>query len=898
MSRTLSNDIRWVGDTLGHVLRAHAGEALFGHVEAMRLSAKAAREGDHEPERAAARERLAQVAGALAAGDALEVVRAFTLYFQLVNLAEDVQRTRELRRREIEAGLDQVAESLHATVGELQRAGVARGTVLAALERLHVSFVFTAHPTEARRRTTERLLARAREALEARERRQLAPLEVVTQERRLRAAIEALWEHAAERSARPDVLEEVKAGLWYLRNVLLDAVPRLFRRLDHALGVHYGPGDAASWPMVLSFGSWMGGDRDGNPFVTDAVTERALELHRFIILERYVADLDGLVDPLAAAVHRLEETPRLARALERAQAAVPELLAEAERRNPEEPLRRLITFMRERLVRTRTFSAGAYASPRAFLDDLEVIRETLQLSGAIALMDDGLLELILRVRCFGFHLAALDVREDSRVHRRVIGELLDDPGYAARPDEERRRLLTHLSLPDRGRALSDDAIRLLDLFDTLRRLQARFGGDALGAYIISRTESAADVLEVVRLFELHGLHGAFDVVPLFETHPALSAAEGLVAALFDDPAYAAQLERRGRQQEILVGYSDSMKEIGILASRVAILDVQRRLAALCRARGVGLRIFHGRGGSVSRGGGPTYRAIRALPGDGFVPRMKITEQGETRAFHFADPDLALRYLEQSLGAALTATLDAEAVAAPSPDESALLDTLARHSRAAYRALVEDEGLIPYFREATPFEAIASLQMASRPARRGDGVAGLDDLRAIPWVFAWSQCRAVVTGWYGVGSALSAVAAQPGGTERLAALYRGSPFFRDLLDNVQITLAKTELPIAERYAALCGDAAVRDRIFGRIKAEHDRTGDLLLKVMGQAELLADDAVLRRSIQLRNPYVDPLSYLQVEALRHMRAAADPAAREPWAKVARVAVQGIAAGLRNTG
>jgi phosphoenolpyruvate carboxylase len=567
--------------------------------------------------------------------------------------------------------------------------------------------------------------------------------------------------------------------------------------------------------------------------------------------------------------------------------------------------------MRERIRRTRTFSAGAYASPEAFIEDLTVLRDQLVAASAEALPNDDLLDLIFRVRCFGFHLASVEVREDARVHRRVVGELLGDPQYPDRSDAERRAALEELRLPQRLSDVSDEARRLLSLFDTFRRLQARFGERAIHTYIMSMAQSAADVFEVKRLAELHGCGSSVDIVPLLETRSALENASTLLEELLSDDAYRNHLEGRRCEQELLVGYSDSMKESGVLASRALVLEAQRAASRVAKDAGIALRIFHGRGGSVSRGGGPTHRAIRALPGDAFSGQMKITEQGETRAFHFGNPDLAVRYLEQSLGAALITRTTARSGQLQRPkDEADLLPQLADTSARAYRRLVEDEGTLEYFRQATPLAQIGSLNIASRPARRGQGRPGLDDLRAIPWVFAWSQARHVITGWFGVGTALESVLAEEDGLARLQRLYEQSPFFFDLLDNVQMTLAKTDLPIASRYAELCRDAAIRDRVFGAIRDEHDRTVDAVLRVTGQSALLDEDPVVKRSIRLRNPYVDPLSYLQVEALRRLQDEAEEQARPPrgsvppsaadggWERVARVAVQGISAGLRNTG
>ncbi|MBX3248182.1 MAG: phosphoenolpyruvate carboxylase [Myxococcales bacterium] len=891
MERTLPGDVRLLGDTLGDVLRHHGGEPLFDAVERMRRAAKEARD-EANGRGADARRELAAIAASLPSERALDVVRAFTLYFQLVNQAEDVQRARELRRRERLGGPTRVAESLPNVVHELKARGATREEVLAALGDVRLGFVFTAHPTEARRRTTERLLADVREVLERFDRTSPTPTADRQLTRRLRATVEALWEHASERGERPTVLDEVKTGVWYLRNVLLDVVPRMRRELAYALESTFGEGEAVD-PATLAppiyFGSWMGGDRDGNPFVDDATLERTLEIHRFICIDRYLADVDALVDPLAIASRHLPAHPALDAALARAEAAVPELAGQAARRNPDEPLRRLLTFVRDRLERTGRFAAGGYAHPEDLVDDLMAMREALVAAGATALPHDALLDLVLRVQVFGFHLAALDLREDSEVHRAVVAELLADPSYPERSPSERVAALAKLRLPPRRAPLSPEAKRCLSLFDTLGRCQARFGREAVQTYIISMTESEADVLEVYRLLELHGLADHVDVVPLFETREALEATVPILSAMMRNAGYREHVRRRGEVQELLVGYSDSMRQNGVLASRILVLETQRAATRVCASHGVSLRVFHGRGGSTSRGGGPTYRALRALPPEAFSGDAKLTEQGEVRSFHFASPDLAERYLEQTVGAALHTRWEARSAPRPEvPEESALLPGLADVSTRAYRALVEDEALVPYFASATPFPVIAQLNIASRPSKRGGGALTLARLRAIPWVFSWSQQRSVITGWYGVGTALETL-----DTVSLRGLYERSAFFRDLLDNVEMTLAKSDLDIAARYAALCDDPVGRERIAGAVEAEHRRTVEQVLRATRAGEILAGDEVIRSAIELRNPYVDPLSYLQIEGLRRMREG-----DEAWAQVARLAVQGVAAGLRNTG
>lgn len=901
MERTLSTDIRLVADMLGQVLRAHGGGELFDHVESMRQAAKRARDRDGGEEAERAREVLDRHSRELSAETALEVVRAFTLYFELVNQAEDVHRARELRAREIEHGDPSgVDESLASIVAELAERGAAREQVLQALSEISLSFVFTAHPTEARRRTTERLLARVRRSLERRDRSRLTPTEQEAEDRHLRAAIEALWEHTPQRRTQPGVLDEVKTGLWYFNRVLLDVVPRVQRRLRQAIAQFYGKLDPRELTLPVGFGSWMGSDRDGNPYVDEEVTEQTLALQREIVLRRYLNDLDDLVDPLAAAEPRMPDHPDLDEALARAAAEVRELVPEVESRNAEEPLRRMLSFIRGRIGHSVRFESGGYTDPGELIADLRVIQDVLARANAHALADDRLQDLIERVRCFGFVLAPLDVREESGVHRRVIAELLGDPDYPEKPDAERRDALAGLKLPaDRG-SVSEEADRLLRLFESIARLHKRFGTQSIPAYVVSMANRPADLLEVFRLAELHGIAGDLNFVPLLETAAALESAGDHVSTLLDDSAYREHVRRRGDLQEVMVGYSDSMKESGILFSRVHIRNAQIALAEACCAHDVVLRVFHGRGGSVSRGGGPSHRAIRALPAESFSGNVKLTEQGETRASHFGKPDVAERYIEECLGAALLRRYEARYIRPASPPiVNEILGEPARRGREAYRALIEDEGLVPFFRQITPFDAISSLHMASRPARRsGSEELRLSDLRAIPWVFAWSQCRLILTGWYGVGSGFAECERRVGTDHPLQRLYSESPFFEDLIDNIEMSVAKADLSIAERYSFLCEDEGLRKRLFGRMREEFESTRRALLEVTGERAILDHDPVLQESIRLRNPYVDPLSYIQVQALRHARDGGSDEERARWQKVARVAVQGIAAGLRNTG
>lgn len=891
--RDLNDDVRYLGGVLGDALRDAGGAALFDDVEAMRTACKQAREAGSDYD------RVDQIADGLGASRALDVARAFTIYFRLVNLAEDVHRARVLRSRERsrdETG--PVAESFGAVMRDLHNDGVSRDAVLEAISATSVQCVFTAHPTEARRRTTERLLFSVRQALEMWDRTNPTAAEARVLDRQIRAAVEALWQHAPDRSTKPEVIDEVKAGLWYFENIIFDAAPRMHRRFVAELNAMYPaaePVEPLDIDPMLSFGSWMGGDRDGNPYVDEVVTERTLHLHRQTTVKRYDQDLALLVDHLAADRSRIASFTKLDATLARCERAVPEIAASANARNPKEPLRRLLSFMRERLRRAGRFAPGGYEDGDAFVRDLQVVYDVLRASGGTSLAEAHLTDLILRVRMFGFFLAQVDIREDARIHRAVIERWLGQDAYAELPPPQRLSILETTGLADERITSCEDndlCARQRALLQSLPKLTARYGSRALHTYIISQCESATDVLEVLYMLQWAGVEQSFDVVPLFESRAALAALPETLENLLQNARYRQHLQQRGLKQEVLLGYSDSMKEAGIMASRIDLLEAQLAATRVCKRHGVDLRFFHGRGGSVSRGGGPTHRAIRALPASAFSGEMRITEQGETRSFHFGHPELATRYLEQMLGAALCKCITAKAgLTEEDFSKHELFETLARISERKYRQLVESDALVAYFQSCSPAAYLGSLNIGSRPSRRKSG-SGLEGLRAIPWVFAWSQNRHVITGWYGVGSALASSA-----VEDLRQLLSVSPFFEDMLDNVQMTLAKADLRIGSRYASLAPTNEVRAAIFEPIKDEFATTTQQILSISGQSSLLERDPIIANSISLRNPYVDPLSFLQVRALREL-SKDEVTDRSLWEQVCRITIQGIAAGLRNTG
>ncbi len=913
MSRdALSADIHLLGDTLGETIVEQDGRALYELVEDIRALSKAFRSGD-----LAAGQRLgARIAG-LSPAEAHGVAKAFAAYFQLVNLAEEQERLRVLRSRlkRAEQENQPVEETLAEAVLGLARDGMGADQTQALLDRLCLMPVFTAHPTEAKRRTILFKLDRLT-ALLAR----LESAELVPDDRRealegLREEIVSLWQTEETRAHRISVLDEVRNGLYYFESSLFDLVPRLHRKLQHALAGAY-PGRDFRIPAVLRFGSWIGGDRDGNPYVTLEVSEDTLREHQLIALRLYQRALERIGNHLSAS-SRLGVSGALREGLETDAQTFPEEAQRARQRYPDQPYRQKLALVRRKLgatqeAATRAWRAdhrprpGEYRSAREFVADLRVVQDSLRAHRGARLADGRLADVIVQAECFGFHLATLDFRQHAARHSSALAEVMaryGAHGYEAWPEERRLEMLTAelagaRPLTPAHLDFSPATNETLELFRLARRALERLGPEALDSYVISMTRNASDVLAVLLLARDAGVADALDVVPLFETISDLRSAPEILARLLDNPAYRAHVERRGGAQQVMIGYSDSNKDGGYLAANWELHIAQRRLPAVCEERGVRLTLFHGRGGTVGRGGGRTNRAILAQPPESVRGKLKLTEQGETVTARYAVPALAERHLEQLLHAVIVASAKRPR-ASPSrggPWELALAE-LSTRSWEVYRALVGDPLTLRYFREATPIDAIGQLNIGSRPARRSGG-EGIEDLRAIPWVFAWTQSRVTLPGWYGVGTAISGWAAEDTSRwELLQEMYRVWLFFRTVVDNAQMSMRKADMRIAEWYASLAAPE-VRDAVFPRLRGEFERTESALLRLTGQRDLLDHEPWLQRSIKIRNPYIDPMNAVQVALLRRLREAADPAEAEGLRLAVLVSVNGLAAGLRNTG
>jgi phosphoenolpyruvate carboxylase len=885
----LRRDVRSLGRLLGRVIREQEGEEIFQAVERLRHLAMEHR-GLEPGEGGAADDARMHDAEAIVGGldvrDAYRLTKAFSIYFELTNLAE----TQHRKRRRRAAGLDPAAEpqpgTLRGTLRRLRDEGMGRDAVLAHLARVRVTPVFTAHPTEVSRRTGLFKRRRVAAALEALDQLPLPPADAAALEDAIAAEVTALWQTDEVRRRQPAVADEVRMGLDYYPQVLIPTLPSLYFEIAGALEAVFGePVEARTLPQVVRFGSWIGGDRDGNPFVTPEVTRQALQMARETILDHYVAALEELTERLSASTLQAGVSDELRGALDEYARTIPTLDPRPESRSTAEVYRRFLGYVGGRLRAARDGEPHAYPHADAFRDDLRRVRDSLMAHRGERIARLLLGPLLRQAETFGFHLHTLDIRQHARQHARARDELLAGSGAP---------------LPE---APSEESLRVLDTFRAVSDLKRAFPPEAIQQYVISGATGADDVLTVVRLAELAGVRVAASEddpglmpVPLFESIDDLRACPGICRELWTRPDYARLLDSWGRRQEVMLGYSDSNKDGGMLTSTWEIYRAHRALHETARECGVSLRLFHGRGGTVGRGGGPTHRAISAQPPRAFEGELRITEQGEVLNWKYADPILAERSLELMVAASLDVVAHAGRPVARRARWEEAMDAMSDDAYRFYREHVYDNpDILPYFQQATPVAELEHARIGSRPTKRGDA-RGLEDLRAIPWVFGWMQSRHVLPAWFGVGHALERFAARGAPEEALLReMMAGFPLFHDLIRNVEIGMAKADLSIAHRYAELVPDEALRERVFLLVAEEWERTRRQLLRVTGQSRLLEDNPVLARSIRLRNPYVDPMSLIQVGLLRRKRAG-ESGDELNYALAATI--NGISAGLRNTG
>ncbi len=936
----LRDDVSTLGALVGEVIREQGGAGLFQAVEAARVAAIRRREvpgseGEltaalgQPPRQAEPPPGGGNVAARPASPDSDELdpahveqlVRSFSTYFQVVNLAEKIHR---IRRRRDYLRSDHLPQrgSLVDVLDRMRRAGLGADEVGELLGRLEIEPVFTAHPTEATRRAIlEKHQAIARRLVELMNPALTPPEERVALER-IRAEVTTAWQTEEHPGVRPTVADELEHVLFYVTDVIYRIVPAFYEDLEHALRKVFG--EAARGleiPTLLRFASWVGGDMDGNPNVTAGTLLETLEEHRGRILACYRREIAALARHLTQSRSRIGVDPEILERTERYGSLLPDTLETISSRLRDMPYLVFLQLILGRLASTGAKNHGAgYRQAGELLGDLRLIAHSLEThqGGRAGLFNVN--RLLRRVETFGFHLATVDVRQDAEVHRRVIGLALDDDAWDERSPAERaarlRQELTSASQPVDLDNVSYAALRedteirdTLEVFRALATARERYGQRSVGLYIISMARGVDDVLSVLLLARWAGLVETpdkvadeaaddgpivpLDVAPLFETVGDLKTAADTMEGLFVDPVYDRHLETRGRRQVVMVGYSDSNKDGGIAAARWALQKSQASLVAAHRDHGVELTIFHGRGGSISRGGGKTRQAVLAAPPGSVAGRLRLTEQGEAINAKFGLRGIALRTLELAAGATIQAT-----AAPPPPDRrqaswESVMAEVADDSRRAYRALVyEYPGFIDYFRRATPIDVIERMLIGSRPASRRSR-RGIDGLRAIPWVFAWTQSRHILPGWYGLGTGLER-AARRHGRPAVADMVRHWPFMRALIDDVEMVLAKADMPIAARYAELAGEPGAE--VFATVRAEFERTVELVLDLQGAEALLDADPTLQRSIRLRNPYVDPMSLLQVDLLRRWRAAGRR--DEVLFRALLATVHGIAQGLQNTG
>ena len=905
----LRRDVRTLGFELGRVIRGHTGEATFDLVERIRRLAQRRRAGSDQADR-----ELREAIGACGLDELESLIRALSCFFDLANLSEDRHRIRVLRQREAERHPAPRNESIGAAVDAMAEAGASADEVQGLLDELAIEPVFTAHPTEAKRRTVRHTLRRLRRNLLRLDAEAMLPRERNEMLSDLKANLACLWETDALRPRRPTVLEEVRRSL-FVAESLWEVAPRLRREMRNALARAY-PEASFRIPAFLRFGSWIGGDRDGNPFVTAEVTAETLKCLRATALEKHLSACGELEEILTVSdrYHRFD--PSLEAMVDNARTAWPQIEPRLEALNPHEKYRHCLAVIRYRLERTAEATpeaplpAGAYGSAEGLSADLNRIVENLRRNGHDRLADGKLQDWVDRVTVFGFHLARLDVREDARALSSAVGELMRALGRTGDwsglgEDERQRLLLTAPSPAEAGavdlEALSAAARSSVDVFLLLERAAGSFDRAALGTLIASMTHAPSDCLALMWLerFAAARLGHAeppapLPIVPLFETIDDLERSEQILEGLLRLDAYRGRVAAHGDEQICMVGYSDSTKDGGYLAANWHLHRAQQRLSDVAARHGVKLTFFHGRGGALGRGGGPAARSIRSLPPAAVQGRLRMTEQGEVLAERYDDPEIAFRHLEQVTWATMLVSRERR----ERVDESwrSALDRASEVSRQRYESLKADPGFLAYFDEATPIRTIESMPIGSRPSRRR-GARRLADLRAIPYTFAWTQSRHMVTAFFGLGSGLEA-AAEAIGWDGLGQMYRTWPPFRALIDNCELALTKADLSIAQRYAELAADPEAGARIWSRIRDELHRSRRAVLAIAGREELLDATPWLQRSIRVRNPYVDPLNLIQIELLSRIRADPEGPDAQRIHELLCVTVQGVAAGLRTTG
>ncbi|MDZ7829450.1 MAG: phosphoenolpyruvate carboxylase [Halofilum sp. (in: g-proteobacteria)] len=891
----LRADVRTLGGLVGSMISEQRGEDFYQAVESVRRAAIARRRGDE-----GAAQRLDELLHNLAADDAGELVRAFATLFQMVNVAEEVHRIRRLRERQ-RSGEHPETEGLEATFRALRESGFEPADVQGLLDDTRIEPVFTAHPTEATRRTILEKQQRIIRALTDRLDPSLTPDEERARIEIIRSEITSAWQTEEHPSLRPSVRDELEHVLFYLTDIIYRVVPPFYEEVEHTIEKVYGEGAGQiTVPSVLRFASWVGGDMDGNPNVNGRTLRNALKEQRSSILARYRVECSTLVRALSQSSSRIGVDAAVTERVDRYLQMFPEAAGNIPPRHRQMPYRELVHLVRARLDATARDVEGAYPGPAEFIADIEAMATSLENNKGRHAGLFRIQRLLRRARTFGFHLATVDVRQDARTHRDAMGKCLGDPEWASRSAAERASILEQALAEGREpEPVEDEKVaELFDVFRAIGELRRQYGDRAIGCYIISMTQGRDDLLTVMLLARWAGLvdearHVDLDVAPLFETVGDLEAGPTVMEQMLGDKRYREHLAGRGDRQVVMVGYSDSSKDGSLVASRWALQVAQTELVEVADRYHVDLTFFHGRGGTTSRGGGRIHRAILAAPRGSVRGRLRVTEQGEVIHTKYGVRSSAMRTLETSLAPVLHATGVPRPVDERESGWETVMARIAGASRAAYRGLVyEDERFFHYFRNATPIDVIERMAIGSRPPSRKAG-QGIENLRAIPWVFAWTQSRQVLPGWFGLGSGLQA-AVDEWGEERIAEMLRDWPFFANVVNDTEMVLAKVDLGIGEHYARLAGTES--RPIYEAIRDEYERAVYWVLQLKGNTQLLDDERALKRSIGLRNPYMDPMSLLQVDLLERWRAA--DRNDDDLFRALLSTVNGIAHGLQQSG
>ncbi|TVQ87170.1 MAG: phosphoenolpyruvate carboxylase [Chromatiaceae bacterium] len=919
-------DITLFASLLGEVLREHSRKRVLVVVERLREGFLSLRAEDNPKLRAKLMKRI----DGLDPQTLAEVIRAYSIYFSLAHIAEEVHAFLQ-RRQLVSAGGRLWRGSFDHTLRRFAADDIGPQQLQRLLDRLAYVPVFTAHPTEAKRRTT----------LETQRRIFLLTLELhrqrLNQEEQqdrlgeILGEIQILWKTNEVRVHKPQVTDEVRQGLYFFRESLFATLPQVYRNLERAVRRVYGIAAGINVPSFVRFGSWIGGDRDGNPYVKPETTELALRMHAELLLEEYLDRVKRLTRILSHSDSLCQASPQFLESLDADEDYWLDTMGQTLRRYLHEPYRRKLGIVRHRLeanlARVQQRIAGddsavdmtkGYVDVRELLEDLYLIRDSLISHGDAKAADGALKDLIRLVESFGLHLVQLDIRQESSRHTLAVIELFArQPGaplYQAFTEEQKLVALAeaiahpHPFHIDKG-TLTPETRETLEVFEVMARMRAEISEQAFGAYVISMTHRASHVMEVMLLARLAGLAGRtpqgwfcqLRIAPLFETIEDLSHIEQVMTALFDNATYAALLAAAGNLQEVMLGYSDSCKDGGILSAAWNLYEAQERIVALCAVRGVQCLLFHGRGGTIGRGGGPTHEAILSQPDATVHGRIKFTEQGEVLSYRYANPETALYELTMGISGLIKASRCLiETPTRPRKDYLGIMAELASHGEQAYRELISDtEGFLDYFYEVTPVDAIAQLNIGSRPSYRKQADRSLASIRAIPWVFGWGQARHTLPAWYGIGTAIERW--RGGDLERLAKLqrmYQEWPFFRALLSNTQMSLFKAEMHIARQYLRLARDQQRAQVIFGIISDEYQRTLTQVLNIAGLHQLMEETPDLQVSLLRRNAYLDPLNHIQIALLERYRSDQSQEQHEQWLDPLLRSINAIAAGMRNTG